>query len=301
VWQGHAAWHLLGAFAALFIFVCLKSDNVQHVPAIRKENTMAFLIGLIAFAVMMTAFLIAGWLDWGGDGVAKEPTNKYCESLHSGMIKQPANTWSDLGFVLTGLGILLFLTVRGKGADPNPMAQSNFLSILFGCLVIWLGPGSMFLHASQKAWGGWLDNLSMNMFVAFIPSYDLARVVKPRDWEAGLPIFLIVYLVLTISLALLTRFVEWESFGIATFIGLIVLAVAGELLVAFSDDLSRKGVWLIVGLVIFALAAGFWAASKTGGPLCRPDSVWQGHAAWHVLSAIASLFIFMYLASETVG
>ena len=27
--------------------------------------------------------------------------------------------------------------------------------------------------------------------------------------------------------------------------------------------------------------------SRTGGPLCRPDSPWQGHAGWHVLAAAA--------------
>ncbi len=29
------------------------------------------------------------------------------------------------------------------------------------------------------------------------------------------------------------------------------------------------------------------ATSRTGGPLCRPDSWLQGHAAWHVLAALA--------------
>jgi hypothetical protein len=34
-------------------------------------------------------------------------------------------------------------------------------------------------------------------------------------------------------------------------------------------------------------AAGVHVASRTGGPLCRPDSRLQGHAAWHALSALA--------------
>jgi hypothetical protein len=37
------------------------------------------------------------------------------------------------------------------------------------------------------------------------------------------------------------------------------------------------------------LAAGgaMHGASRSGRPLCRPDSVFQGHAAWHVLTAVA--------------
>jgi hypothetical protein len=34
-----------------------------------------------------------------------------------------------------------------------------------------------------------------------------------------------------------------------------------------------------------ALGALINGLSRTGGPLCRPKSLLQGHAAWHVLSA----------------
>jgi hypothetical protein len=36
-----------------------------------------------------------------------------------------------------------------------------------------------------------------------------------------------------------------------------------------------------------AVAATIHGASRTGGPGCRPDSIWQGHGAWHLLSATA--------------
>jgi hypothetical protein len=36
-----------------------------------------------------------------------------------------------------------------------------------------------------------------------------------------------------------------------------------------------------------AAASVLHAASRTGRPLCRPDSLLQGHALWHVVSAIA--------------
>jgi hypothetical protein len=39
---------------------------------------------------------------------------------------------------------------------------------------------------------------------------------------------------------------------------------------------------------VFALALAAYAAGRSGSPLCRPDSLWQYHGAWHVLSAIAA-------------
>lgn len=39
---------------------------------------------------------------------------------------------------------------------------------------------------------------------------------------------------------------------------------------------------------VFALGLAAYAAGRTGSPLCRPDSLWQYHGAWHVLSAVAA-------------
>lgn len=39
---------------------------------------------------------------------------------------------------------------------------------------------------------------------------------------------------------------------------------------------------------VFALALAAYAAGRTGSPLCRPDSLWQYHGAWHVFSAVAA-------------
>ena len=39
---------------------------------------------------------------------------------------------------------------------------------------------------------------------------------------------------------------------------------------------------------VFALGLVAYAAGRTGSPLCRPDSLWQYHGAWHVLSGAAA-------------
>ena len=36
-----------------------------------------------------------------------------------------------------------------------------------------------------------------------------------------------------------------------------------------------------------ALAGGAYVAGRSGSPVCRPASLWQPHAAWHILSAVA--------------
>jgi hypothetical protein len=39
---------------------------------------------------------------------------------------------------------------------------------------------------------------------------------------------------------------------------------------------------------VFALGLVAYAAGRSGSPQCRPDSLWQYHGAWHVLSAVAA-------------
>jgi hypothetical protein len=50
---------------------------------------------------------------------------------------------------------------------------------------------------------------------------------------------------------------------------------------------GERSVWLTAA-AIFALGVAAYAAGRSGSPLCRPDSVWQYHGAWHILTAAAA-------------
>ncbi len=56
---------------------------------------------------------------------------------------------------------------------------------------------------------------------------------------------------------------------------------------ARSERRQRWGAW-IKPAGVFALGLAAYAAGRSGSPLCRPDSLWQYHGAWHVLSAAAA-------------
>ena len=48
----------------------------------------------------------------------------------------------------------------------------------------------------------------------------------------------------------------------------------------------------------FALALAVWTLSDTGRPWCDPDSLLQGHAFWHLCSAVSAGALYAYFASE---
>ena len=255
-------------------------------------------IGVVETVVLLAVFFALGAADWVG---GKNEPNKYCETVRTDrMIRQPVNTFSNVAAIIVGWNILMAVAMSGRPAPntaptPNPMAQSNVFPILYGCAVIWLGPGSMFLHASQKHWGGWLDNLCMDMYVGLLFAYNAYRCFGLKKGT-----FCALYLSVIVVTGFITLvFDEWG--GIACFGTLIVLAAIVEVWGQWGDHFSRSLGWLIPAVGTLGLAFWFWWVSRSGHFLCKPDSIWQGHAAWHILTGFTTLFLFLYLRSEKPG
>lgn len=68
-----------------------------------------------------------------------------------------------------------------------------------------------------------------------------------------------------------------------------IVAVAVVYVAGLACSVRRRkwSTWAVAAGV-FALGLAAYAAGRSGSPLCRPDSLWQYHGAWHVLSAAAA-------------
>lgn len=56
--------------------------------------------------------------------------------------------------------------------------------------------------------------------------------------------------------------------------------------------------WYWLGVASFVVAYAIWLTGKVGTPQCNPDSLIQGHAIWHLLSALATWSFFRFLRTE---
>lgn len=65
-----------------------------------------------------------------------------------------------------------------------------------------------------------------------------------------------------------------------------LVALTAATLLAWRRHMLHRPPALAVLAVAASIAVN--ALARTGAPLCRPDSLLQGHAAWHVLTAIAA-------------
>jgi hypothetical protein len=248
------------------------------------------------------------------------PDTCYCENSpyiirQEGQVKQPINTLSSFAPMIAGLMLLALVDAdrrRFTATTPEPatpMHTVSFLSVFYGVLVIFLGPGAMFFHASMTRFGGAFDQFSMVLLMDFIVFYNIFHLsgavrsqwVKQNFLDYRL-IFCILYALLN-GFLFMVAYADAEGstgtmmFGIS--VGIVILV---ELIIVIfhPGGVSRDWQLLTITLLVFMVAMFVWDWSKTGGPLCDPGRAFQGHAFWHVLAmAVAPFLIFKYLRTET--
>lgn len=183
-----------------------------------------------------------------------------CERYGEGFFGQPVNSVTSLAFVLAGVAILS----RG---DPRHRT--------FAGLVAAVGVGSLVQHGPHPDWQAYAHDLPLGALLAYVAvdaASDLAkRRLSPAWWlvpAAGM--------IPAVALGPTVSTVTQGVFATAA-IGLNLLRAKAR------PRLRRR---LLTSLTV--LAAG--SAAGTLGDrtaLCEPESLFQGHAIWHLLAAAA--------------
>ena len=264
-------------------------------PSLYGLKMQTILLVPWAFAtLLLSAFFAVGASGWPGEFVGAGAM--FCEAFGESWIRQPANTWSNLGFVVAGLWMVTHTARRGgyRSATDNVFTGTLSLPVLYAGLVIFIGPGSMALHGSGHAWGHALDVLAMFTFIMFPIAWSLTRLAG-----GGERAFWMVYLSLTIPLTLSHMLGVLPFSGVVLYAVLIPVAVLLEAARYYVRPTGGQSLALTLGaLGCFALAFAAWRFSLTGAPLCVPDSLLQGHALWHLLCAAATVFLFVSYLRE---
>lgn len=251
---------------------------------------------VLSAAVITAAILGVGALV-GSGGWPGEPSgcianhDCYCERFTGGLVEQPVNTVSNLGFVLVGLWIIRRGIDRKHGSR---IAREGSHTYLYGSVAIFLGIGSMLFHGSMTEWGGWVDLVSMHAFITFLVLYNIAvALTRSTAW------FISAYAIANVGFGLVLWLMD-NGYGKFLFGALVAVALATEYWIARGRaHASRNRAWLWAGLVTYGAGNVVWLLSRDGAPWCNPDSLLQGHALWHLTSAAAVFLLWKYLRTET--
>jgi hypothetical protein len=270
-----------------------------------------FIVYGLSIVLVFGSFLIFVFTGWNGtpnDCLAGGADNCFCERVDveavnngDGGVRQWANTSSNLYALATALIVALGIRRDRKalaGATaPNLIKSRNLLADLYIFAVFFLGFGSMWFHASITQWGGKFDGMSMYVFVGYMVSYTLYRMV-PIWW-----LFLLAYAVLVATFTALHNHVD-SVYLIAINVGIYAL-LEGIILVrrlvaliggrwSIPNDWYLPLLWWLCGLASFGFAYMFWKWGVREHPFCNPDSAFQWHGLWHVFAGVMAVFIYYY-------
>lgn len=236
--------------------------------------------------------VIAAHQGWLGPDVGRG--DNFCEAARPGWIKQPANTWSNLGFVVSGL--VIAWSLRRGGPSQGTLGRHRTLAPTFAVLVVLLGPASMAMHATQSSLGGHLDMASMYLVASFIAGYALMRITDRGP--AFLAVTFVVFVAVCEVVGLWTREVPVVMYaGNLAFGALLIAGLTMEVILVRRGLLTQPR-WAVAAVACMVVAFTIWNLTASGTGLCHPDSLLQGHAAWHLLCAASTYCLYRYYASE---
>lgn len=253
-------------------------------------------LGVIVLALLAMWVLSRGGYP-GGPDECINLNDCYCEAPRLGFTAQPANSWSNAGFMLVGL---LVLADAGRRVAPGRMTRRTGAALLYGAIAVFLGIGSFAFHGSLRAWGGYVDVLSMHAFLAFVLAYDLDRIHR-WSWARFLAWLGGLLAGFAVAIALIP-----PEHGKTLFAAVVLFALLVEAAVSYPALRPwapvrlqpRRTPWFWTGLGVFAVANVIWNLSRTGGVWCDPASLLQGHAVWHLLSAVSVGAFYLYFVGE---
>ena len=209
----------------------------------------------------------------------RAPKIKWCEDQLCSWIEEPANTWSNLGYVLAG--ILMWRLSRDLKSKPLRF---------YGPAGVLVGACSFIYHASNAFVMQLFDFFGMYLFIFLLIFVNLERLGKRVIRNSFGPYFATVT-----SATLLTLAVDFTSFPIQGLIlGLILVVIATEVLAFRRSPKRFKMHWLFLSFFFISLGA-VCSILDIKRISCDPfNHVVQGHALWHIFGSLALFFSFLH-------
>ena len=249
-----------------------------------------FFVPLALFILILTTliYVSAQELPWRNWKLSRGfYTQVFCEQIRDTTMRQPFNAWSSLIFVPIGLWVArrAFLD---KVPSPRvaPVRRHTRYGLLYGTALVITGIGSWLFHASLTYVGHFVDVTGMYFLGGFLFTYGLSR-----KFQKSATAFLALYTAVVTPMVLL----EWfhPSSSRVAFAALIVSALTFE--IVWHRSLSNW--YFVAAMATLLLGFAIWIADETG-VLCAPASCFQGHAVWHILTAISAQLSYLYYLSE---
>lgn len=215
------------------------------------------------------------------------PNIKWCEETLCQWVSEPANTWSNLGYLIVGL-LITYLAFKKK---------QSFEIKQFGPIVFFMGACSFFYHQSNFYGSQILDFVGMFFFVGWAIGMNLIRMGKLQKKR-----LILFNLIFGSSLTLLMHVMYLMSIKFQAIILLAAFIIIGTEIAAGRKRPTPRN-WFIGAITTLVVAFGFSIADGQR-VWCIPENHgWfeQGHALWHWIVSPAMYMIYKHYSQEETG
>lgn len=258
----------------------------------------------LLWATGLTAGMLLVWIGlnnwlsssvWMGMRISQSAlTGEYCEFNHpTCFFHQPINTYSNLAYFFFGVLVLQIAGEDAKNQETsglNRLESFPLLSVVMGGCFLYLSVGSAFFHASLTYVGQRVDmnaTYSILLTLVAIALYHVRyRLPLTSAQKKRWVVSLLALIILFFQVAL------WVPSS--RLVPAFILLLNGLMITQYVQSRNERSIWLIIVgfvLVVIAIKIRTLDVQKIG---CDPYSFFQGHALWHVLTALSSFCSYSF-------
>ena len=303
---------LFGSTLFLIVFYLLSYFNL-----IQDQNTVN-LIGSVS-----------RWCERISDGIFREPVNTISNlgfilvGLYISLVlSKDASTNSSNHFIgINNISIIYTIAVIFLGPGAILMHATNTewgnwidnLSMIMFIIIPWLYNISLMnghaiknftyiyimlisLYAIFRGLYGWELGINLNVFGVSIGLWIISEFLY-AFWSPLMRFlsgFIGFFVMMLFGMNLLDIYNNFAEFW------WILLFWLPGILANNKPATKRSYKWFVCGVISYYAAFSIWLTGVDNHPLCNPDSLFQAHGIWHLLSALACLFFFYHYRSQTL-
>lgn len=214
-----------------------------------------------------------------------ESNVKWCEERVCTWFNEPANTWSNLAYILVA-GLIL----KSACKETNPSAAT--VQKRYGWAVFIMGAFSFWYHASNNYFTQIFDFIGMFIWLVYLMIINLKRLGYANSKNA-FPLYITFIALLTAVIPVLKS----ADIKFQILIPILGLALSGSEYLIYSRTKVAERLnyrWFFAGLMTIIVALGF-SIGDAKRIMCNPQNHFlQGHAIWHVVAALGIYFVFLF-------
>ena len=268
--------------------------------------TLSFFVAVASIFVVVFLVILEEYGQWSDyksgncEGVCESSNQCDHEMEDRPTIQQPVNAWTNLAYILAGLWPIIHI-------------RRDISTFVYLMASIYLGVGSFMFHASVTSFWQSLDVAATYGIIATVTFHGIYALTNISWRWLALPL-----LGLVVAFSIVKKDMDASGMGSKRMLPLMVSIIVSEhvLLVGAyvckiltrrpramsSASVNDSVEWkFVVKLVLLASTPGFLFGlavllhqKDSTKEWCMPDSFWQGHGAWHILTAFANLLIWIF-------